>query len=139
FLTPATQTRFDLWPEQWPQQYYKPPGTIKSDVLAWPGVVVGTGVIGIRKDSSGKYNRPDAELRAYLDLNVVPIPVGSRTLEMVKPARKFFWIIDDSRTKVSLFDSKNVYVEFNLLQQMLDMDAHDGQPARCSAIEVALK
>jgi lipoprotein-releasing system permease protein len=49
-----------------------------------------------------------------------------------------FWIVDDSRTQLWMYDSKTVYVDFHRLQRDLRMDAFDDQPARCSAIQVKI-
>jgi lipoprotein-releasing system permease protein len=60
-----------------------------------------------------------------------------------------FWIVDDSRTGVWQFDSKTVYVPFDVLQTMLGMDekvASDKitgeksiDPARASDVQVKVK
>jgi lipoprotein-releasing system permease protein len=60
-----------------------------------------------------------------------------------------FWIVDDSRTGVWQFDSKTVYVPFDVLQRMLGMGPKEGvdketgakvvEPARATDVQVKVK
>jgi len=129
---------FDLWPDE---PYIAPPGYRGTrDVRTWKGMIVGTGVIGLRKDKSGQINRPHYMYSAFVDLTVLPVaPDSSAVNPVADRAREFFWIIDDSRTRVHIYDANTVYVAFDVLQSLLLMDGQDGRPRRTSDIQIALK
>ncbi len=135
-ISSSTSLNFNLWPDV---PYFPPPGYKGPDPRKWTGMVVGSGVIGLRKDKNGKIVRPEYLYDAFVDLTVVPMSPDNSKLDLTEQARRFYWIIDDSRTKAHLYDSRYVYVPFDTLQKDLMMDAQDGKPARCSAIQVALK
>jgi lipoprotein-releasing system permease protein len=135
FISDADKVGFKLWPNL----PYTPPPGIRGDVSSWGAIVVGSGVIGLNKDAQGQINRPQFMYESYVDLTVLPIAVDSSQIDLTAKKRGIYWIVDDCRTGVSLYDSKNVYVDFNTLQRDLDMDAHDGLPARCNAIQIVLK
>jgi lipoprotein-releasing system permease protein len=121
--------------------YRLPSGFQRGDPKKWDGMIVGAGVIGIQKNKDGSIDRPDPSVlyRAYVDLTVLPLMPETSKLDVKDATRHFYWIVDDSRTKVYLYDANTVYVPFAALQKDLEMDAHDGEPARSSEIQVALK
>lgn len=104
---------------------------------AFPGVIFGRDLVAVR-ESDGRYKRlyPRGQL-AYVTLmktnvrgNVDPVPI-----------KQPFRMTDDSRTGVYEIDSQHIYVDFDLLQRLLEMDAGeriDGGkiPARCSQIQI---
>ena len=135
YFTPEDELQFKLWNNH----AYSSPGVFKGDPRSWGAMVVGSGVIGLRKDENGVIKRPSYLLDIYADLTVLPISVDSANIDLSAKQRGFFWIVDDSRTGVWVYDSHNVYVDFSRLQRDLQMDAHDGAPARCHQIQIALK
>ncbi len=108
---------------------------------AWPGVIVGRDIVGKRR-SNGSYDRfyPRGQL---LTLSVLATPMGG-TLDPT-PIRQAFRYVDDSRTGVFDIDSQHVYVDFDLLQKLVQMDSvprADGNgrtAARCSQIQIKLR
>ncbi len=135
-ISSAAKLNFGLWPDV---DYFPPPGYRGPDPKKWTGMIAGSGVLGLRKDKDGRMRRPEHLYEAYIDLTVVPMSDDNAKLDLTEQARRFYWIIDDSRTKAHLYDSRYVYVPFETLQRDLQMDAHDGRPARCNAIQIALK
>ncbi len=131
---------FALWPDrQYPTSL---PGSLEEiDPSQWPGMIVGSGVIGLRKDRNGAIHRPDWLYSSYIDLTVLPIPEGGAALAnpLTGSERAVFWLVDDSRTKVYIVDSSNVYVSFDVLQDLLRMRGGSGRPARTSEVQVALR
>jgi len=125
---------FDLLPDV---QYFQP-GNIKADVTKWKGMIPGGALIGVHKDDTGEFVRPQGMYTAYVDLTLLPISIYGSKIDLTAKSRSFYWIIDDSRTKVSIQDSNTVYVAFDVLQRELQMDGSDG-PARTSDIQVAFK
>jgi lipoprotein-releasing system permease protein len=126
----------------WPDVKYTPPVGYQGgkDVRTWKGMIVGGGVIGIKKGQDGELARDPEIYRMVADLTVLPISRSGSKLDTSAPApREFFWIVDDSRTKVSFSDSSTVYVGFDELQSLLSMTAEEGERARTSEIHVALK
>ncbi len=120
----------------------------KADVASWPGMIVGTGVIGLRPDDHGVVQRTDFMYRAWVRLTVLNISQGEDVTadnRLIRP----YWIVDDSHTGVFQVDQNTVYVPFDVLQKDLNMDAQSYtdattgekkvQPARCDEIEISLK
>lgn len=113
-----------------------------------PGIIVGRDIIAYR-ESDGTYTRPESlprGCRITLTLwattaraNVDPIPI-----------KQPFRYADDSRTGIYEIDSQHVYCNFELLQQLLQMDAAERidpetletvgtVPARCSQIQIKVR
>lgn len=67
------------------------------------------------------------------------IPLGKSTFSSVTPMNQRFTIIDDCRTDVSSIDNNTVYVPFETLQRLNDMNADEANPARCSAIHIKVR
>jgi lipoprotein-releasing system permease protein len=120
----------------------------KVDPSLWPGMVVGSGVIGLERDESGNIVRNDFMYKAWARLTVLKISEGEDVSSGNRTERNF-WIIDDSHTGVYQVDQNAVYVPFDLLQKDLDMgpqtyvDRLTGQnmtsSARCNEIDISLK
>ncbi len=112
-----------------------------------PGMIVGRDIIA-RRLPDGTYRRQWSQPRGTpLALTLVPVATTG-TLET--PIKQTFRYADDSRTGIYEIDSRHVYVEFELLQRLLRMDAADridpdtgavvGRvPARCSQIQIKLR
>jgi lipoprotein-releasing system permease protein len=106
-----------------------------------PGIIVGTGVIGVRKNAEGKFERPDPELEygAWANLKVLGINPDEAVDVAKNKGDRTYFIVDDSHTGVWQYDSNTVYVPFRILQQDLGMDGTDGEPARTSDIQIKIK
>lgn len=113
-----------------------------------PGIILGRDILAER-ESDGRYRRNEQIARgARVDLTFASTSVAG-TVDPV-PKRKAFRYADDSRTGIYEIDSRQVYVGFDLLQQLVEMDpavrvdqetgATLGTiPARCSQIQIKLK
>jgi len=122
-----------------------------GDPATWPGMIVGTGVVGIRKGvDNSVIHRTPAMYQVPVTLTVMDVQLGKSRVEASDVVAIPFWIVDDSRTKVYEFDSRTVYVPFDVIQKNLGMaggeertDLKTGQksvePARTSAIHVKVK
>ncbi len=122
----------------------------KSDVSKWPGLIVGGGVIGIRKNKDGTSSRPSFLTETWAKLTVMGMDDKTSFADVgAMKAEKNYWIVDDSRTKIYQQDESTVYVPFDVLQQELRMgadtetDINTNQkteiPARTTNIQVAVK
>src|SRR3954469_889532 len=134
-LKGSKNVTFDLLPDV----QYSAPGQIKADVTKWKGIIPGGALIGVHKDDNGNFVRPPGMYNAYVDLTLLPISPYGTKIDLTAKSRSFYWIIDDSRSKVSIQDANTVYVGFEGLQRELQMDGSDNQPPRTSDIQVALK
>lgn len=120
-----------------PEQYRELFPRARSDVARWPGMIVGAGVIGLRKDRDGKIDRPDILYRSWGRLTVVGISADQASPDLATDkGERNYWIVDDSRTKIWQSDSVNIYVPFDVLQRDLRMDAHEATRADTGAKEV---
>jgi lipoprotein-releasing system permease protein len=112
--------------------------------MAYPGMIVGTGVVGIHKDEKGDIVGRTSEMyRIPSTLTVMDMSAGGPVSQAnAKPHT--YWIVDDSETKVYQVDANTVYVPFDVLQRDLGMNAHsitmDGhpftRPARTNEIDI---
>lgn len=118
--------------------------------LERPGMIVGVGVVGIHKDKDGKWVRPDWLYENWAKLTVVQVNPESAVIDLSKSqADTYYWIVDDSSTKVYQYDSQTVYVPFDILQRDLGMDQQQATdprtgekitlPARASDIQIKVK
>ena len=118
------------------------------DVSTWPGIVVGSGVIGLRPDENGVIERPDFIYRKWVRLTVLNVSESQDTLADTRVTRSY-WLMDDSKTGVFQVDQNMVYVPFDLLQKDLNMDARPytdrrtGEQkttfARCNQLLISLR
>ena len=110
-----------------------------------PGLIYSLDMLAER-DSEGKYdryiNKPDWPCM----LTVIPVTGKGNILDMSNPAvTKSFAIVDDARTGVYDIDRLYVYVDFHVLQRLLEMQKVEpeagfaGQPARVHEIQIKLK
>jgi lipoprotein-releasing system permease protein len=103
-----------------------------------PGMIVGSGVVGIHRNEKGEWVGREGLYYAWAKLTVMGIGPNDVNLDFNNATSDVFWLVDDSRTQLWMYDSKTVYVDFHRLQRDLRMDAFDDQPARCSAIQVKI-
>lgn len=112
-----------------------------------PGLIIGRDIIAKRLPD-GKYERYGVYPRGC-PVTVTLLPVSeSGTVDT--PVKQPFRYVDDSRTGIYEIDSEHVYCDFDLLQQLLQMNAAErvdpdtGQtvgtaPGRCSQIQVKVR
>ncbi len=112
-------------PETYRQRFPNAPknadGTLKNDPANWPGMIVGSGVVDIRKDKSGKIIGRDEILYRLPVTMTMPRVNANNVVSGTGVASRSYWIVDDARTKLWQYDSSTVYVPFDALQQDLDM------------------
>lgn len=115
----------------------------RVDVTQWPGMIVGSGVVGIRRNEDGTFEGRDGLLNAWVRLTVLGVSDDASRIDEQSKTERMFWIVDDSRTKLWQYDQQTVYVPFDVLQHDLSMDEHkEGDetiPARTHSIQVGLK
>lgn len=107
-----------------------------------PGVILGRDIVA-RRLPDGRYERYVAYPRGSL-VTVTLLPMSSGGALVDTPVKQPFRYVDDSRTGVYEIDSQHVYVDFDLLQKLLDIDAaqrEDGRPipARCHQVQIKLR
>ena len=114
-----------------------------SSAPALPGVVVGRDLIAPRMPS-GEYQRSAQYPRgARCTLTLLPLS-RSGTIKTDAPLKPQLRYIDDSRTGVYEIDSRVVYLDFDYLQYLLDMNALPRAAGgttrpRCTSIQVRLR
>lgn len=111
--------------------------------------ILGVGLYSYRTDK-GKLIRqmlPGNEI----SLTLIPMGQSGITAMDLKPVREQFMVVDDCRTDVSSIDYNIVYVPFETLQRLNNMDAREIDmgpdykgprkytPARCSQIQIKVK
>ena len=122
----------------------------RGDVTRYPGLIAGVGVLDIKKNKKGEtINRHERLYQLPVKVTVMGMQPGSISVDMAEKAERNFWIVDDSRTGVWQFDSKTVYVPFDVLQNMLGMGEKEAvdkvtkekviEPARATDIHVKVK
>jgi lipoprotein-releasing system permease protein len=110
-----------------------------KDSTNWPGMIVGVGVVGLKKDKTGKIDRPDILYTSWAKLTVMGVAADAPTVDVGNKSEKRYWIVDDSRTQIWQYDSNTVYVDFKVLQKDLGMEAYGDEPARASDIQIKVK
>jgi len=107
-----------------------------------PGVILGRDTIFQRK-ASGEYTRnPDYPIGTKLYLTMLPL-TRSGSVATESPPKPAFRYLDDSRTGIHEIDSRNVYVDFDVLQRLLSMEPQEREDggvagARCKQIQIKL-
>ena len=97
-----------------------------ADPSTYPGMIVGTGVVGINKRADGSIDRwtgVEPTNPIWVDLLTLKLrdDEGGINIETDKRESRF-WIVDNSRTGVFQTDDQTVYVDFKRLQKMVSMD-----------------
>ena len=117
-----------------------PPGEV-GPLL--PGVIIGRDIIAERQASGEYYRYPSRPRGMRVTLTLMPIGRGKGGLSSQStPLNKPFRYVDDSRTGVYEIDSQSVYVDFDLLQDLLLMGKGkkvDGGVVRPRASQVQIK
>jgi lipoprotein-releasing system permease protein len=112
--------------------------------MVYPGMIVGTGVVDIRKNEKGEIvGRTPRMYTIPATLTVMDMS-ASGPISQADAKPRTYWIVDDSQTKVYQVDENTVYVPFDKLQTDLGLGEHqvtmDGHPiilpARTSEIDI---
>jgi lipoprotein-releasing system permease protein len=142
----AKADSFPSWQKPLPDQVYR--GELpnsKSDPSRFGGIIVGSGVIGLR----GSDARENFIYRAWVKLTLLKISGDFSSVDLQdKASTNYYWLMDDSRTGVYQADQNFVYLPFDVLQNDLNMgastytDANTGkqetEPARCTEILISV-
>jgi lipoprotein-releasing system permease protein len=120
-----------------------------QDPASRPGMIPGSGVLGIHRNKEGKTVNRDEELYTYrVQLTTIAIRPGESRIDPNDKSESIYWIVDDSHTGLWQYDNTFVYVPFDRLQNDLMMSASkvtmsDGrevtQPARASDIHIRVQ
>lgn len=109
-----------------------------------PGIVLGTDICAERQ-RNGKYDRRHWRGET-VQLTTIPMTDTGKLRTGSGAASKLFRYIDDCRTGIYDIDSLSVYVDFSVLQTLLEMDGtqrlgEDGPllPARATQIQIKLE
>ena len=108
-----------------------------------PRVILGVDIPGTtsRDPDTGAYDRY-LEVGQKVQLGVLPIGRGYSSLTELR--QKAFTYIGDSRMGIYGIDNLHVYVDFDVLQKLLDMGAKEaaeggeGEPALCTQVQIKL-
>lgn len=121
----------------------------KQDVSKWPGMIVGSGVIGLRKERDGTMKHPWFIQETWVRLTVMGMNDESSNFDLGSKIERNFWVVDDSRTKIFAQDENTVYVPFDVLQKDLHMDGDSytdadtgktvNEPARTTNLQISVK
>ena len=109
-----------------------------------PGIILGRDIIADRQASGEYYRHSDRPRGVRVTLSLMPIDRRGAMRGQTGALSKRFRYADDSRTGVYEIDSQSVYVDFDLLQELLLMgpgkkaDGGTIQP-RASQIQIKVK
>lgn len=112
-----------------------------------PGIVIGREIIAVR-ESDGRYRRLEYLPRGHRLIMTLWAASITGSVDPI-PIKQTFRYADDSRTGIYEIDSQHMYCDFELLQQLLQMNAAERidpdtgatigtVPARCSQIQIKL-
>jgi len=86
-----------------------------------PGIIIGRDIIAQRTSTGEYYRRWSYPRGCKVTLTLVPLTRKTATVSATGPLTKAFRYVDDSRTGIYEIDSQYVYVDFDLLQELLEM------------------
>jgi len=120
------------------------------DPTKYPGMIVGSGVIGIHRESDGKtYGREHLFDPLWAKLTTVAVHPGESSINVNNKTESMYWVVDASHTGLWQYDNNFVYVPFDQLQRDLQMTATKAvdidtgkdiiEPARTNDIHVRVK
>jgi len=125
----------DIWKSAFPKS--------RVDAADFPGIIVGSGVVGIERQPDGTFKGRDGIQYAWVRLTVLAMGEGNIRVSEQNKSERMYWIVDDSRTKLWQYDQSTVYVPFEVLQKDLGMDerVEDGVtiPGQTHRLTVGLK
>src|SRR5216110_3148666 len=109
-----------------PDDFYKSQFPYSQvDPASHPGMIVGAGVVGIKKKPDGTYAGREFLTSAWANLTVLGMNPDSARIDVGNKTERKYWLVDDSRTKIWQFDQNTVYVPFDVLQKDLRMDEYE--------------
>ena len=110
-----------------------------------PGIILGVDLPGTteRDEKTGAYTR---RLPTGMRVQLTLLPIGRTGIStMTQPIKKSFTFVGDSRMGIYQIDSAYVYVDFDVLQELIDMapveDVDTGRvaPGRCTQIQIKVE
>jgi len=109
-----------------------------------PGIIIGRDIIATRTSTGEYYRSWSCPRGCKVTLTLLPLTRRTAAVSATGPQTKAFRYVDDSRTGIYNIDSMNVYVDFDLLQELLEMgrleraaEAGGGYVRpRCSQIQI---
>jgi lipoprotein-releasing system permease protein len=121
-----------------------------SDPATYPGMIAGSAVLGIHRNSDGQtVNRSPELYRLHINLTTIAIRPGERSVDPNDKNETSYWLADDSHTGMWQYDNAFVYVPFDRLQNDLAMGQSETEdavthekhiePSRTSDIHVKIK
>jgi ABC-type lipoprotein release transport system permease subunit len=115
------------------------PGLLSFDP-SLPGIILGVDIPGttVRDSATGEYTRM---LPVGRKVRLTLLPIARGVTVMTEPVDKNFTFVGDSRLGIYGIDNLHVYVDFDILQELVDMNAKggvEGEPALCSQIQIKL-
>ncbi len=110
---------------------------------ALPSIILGIDIPGTteRDSATGEYTRLMAVGKK---VQLMLLPFARSYNVTTEPRNKIFTFIGDSRLGIYGIDNLQVYVDFDVLQKLVDMDARQGvesepgRPAMCSEVQIKL-
>ena len=121
---------------------------LKEKRANWPGLIIGSGLLEIRKDRHGRMSGRDL-WKYSLPATLILFDVEAQSFENgANISRRAYWIADDSHTGAWQFDGTSVYLPFDVAQKDMGMDAQkftnaQGEPiirpARTHELHVRVK
>ena len=122
---------------------------LKEQRANWPGMVIGSGLLEIRKDRKGKMVGRDL-WKYSLPVTLILFDVEAKSFEDgASISRRAYWIADDSHTGAWQYDGTSVYVPFDVAQKDMGMQAEQltsvstnqpiNRPARTHEIHIRVK
>jgi len=133
--------------DDWYRAHMPHADTRKVNVANWPGIILGYAIIGLQREKGGAIERPSFDLNGVW-VHLTPLVPSSGSMpDLSNLPVQGFWLVNVSRTGVYQVDSKTAYVDFELLQKLLQMDpqpyTQDGQQkltsARANQIRINIK
>jgi len=125
-------------------------GKVRTDPSTFPGMIAGSAILEIRRDSTGRtVGRDPYKYKIPVKLTTIAIHPGEIGVNLSEKSEAVYWIVDDSHTGLWQYDNNFVYVPFDELQKDLQMTAapvrniETGQdieePARTSELHVRVR
>ncbi|HZL37955.1 MAG TPA: FtsX-like permease family protein [Tepidisphaeraceae bacterium] len=87
------------------------------------GIIVGVGVVGIRRNQAGNWERPDRDVEFTRRVGLTVFDLTSGGMDTKSALTRNYVIVDDSHLGVWQYDNMYVYVPFKTLQKDLGLDS----------------
>ncbi len=147
-LSPEERAEHEKLYRRGPEDFFPGPGVFKGPEpkagyvgKPYPGLILGRSVI-FRRLPNGEFNRPPEYPRGTACVLTL-LPMSRKgDISPEPPPKPAFRYIDDSRCGIHEIDSRNVYVEFERLQELLTMGPEmreDGSKTGARCIQILIK